>query len=306
MGVRRVPTAPGPQTRRLLQAVLDAWPQHAAFLARHFERPEGVDPMAEALADLILKLVGPDLDQVAGDYAWMCRLFLKAQLDYRRARGVAYGDTAAIRAAFYDNAVDMRRYMNGLLVSQVTWPQHLGAQIVFRDVFLARLAPGYGYLEVGPGHGVTLALVAADPNSGSLTGCDISSTSLEMTRAALDRLGVKRPVDLRQCDICAIEKPLGSFDAIGVSQVLELVSSPESAIRELGGMLKPGGRLFVNAPVRMIAPDHLRVWQDGSEVDTLLRSAGLAVEDSAKAPAAGVGGSLEQGYSYLVVGRRPG
>lgn len=50
-------------------------------------------------------------------------------------------------------------------------------------------------------------------------------------------------------DITAIPVPDGSFDAILCTEVLEHVPEPIRAIQEMARILKPGGRLFLTAPL---------------------------------------------------------
>ena len=50
------------------------------------------------------------------------------------------------------------------------------------------------------------------------------------------------------CDITAIPEPESSFDVILCSEVLEHVPEPVKVIKELGRLLKPGGKLILTAP----------------------------------------------------------
>ncbi|NYI79921.1 SAM-dependent methyltransferase [Nocardioides panzhihuensis] len=51
------------------------------------------------------------------------------------------------------------------------------------------------------------------------------------------------------CDITDIPVPDGHFDRVICNQVLEHVPEPEKAIAELHRVLKPGGRIFLSAPL---------------------------------------------------------
>lgn len=51
------------------------------------------------------------------------------------------------------------------------------------------------------------------------------------------------------CDARAIPVPDHSFDAVLCTEVLEHVPDPVAVVRELGRVLKPGGRLILTAPL---------------------------------------------------------
>ena len=50
-------------------------------------------------------------------------------------------------------------------------------------------------------------------------------------------------------DVSSIPVPDGSFDAVLCTEVLEHVPDPVAALRELGRITAPGGRLFLSAPL---------------------------------------------------------
>ena len=51
------------------------------------------------------------------------------------------------------------------------------------------------------------------------------------------------------CDASAIPVPDGSFDAVLCTEMLEHVPDPVAVVRELGRVLRPGGRLMLTAPL---------------------------------------------------------
>jgi SAM-dependent methyltransferase len=289
-----------------LSSIEHAWPQHRAFLARTFSGLATEDTaIVEDLARKVLLLAGDELPSFVDDYRWMCGLFLKHEIAYRRSRTTAHTDAAEILAAYYDNPGAMTRYMRGLLVSQVVWPQHLGVQIFAEREFFPRLKEGYRYLEVGPGHGITLATAGADRRCGTLSGCDISQTSIAMTRDSLTRLGVGRPVDLVHSDICTDHVDAPVADAIVLSQVLELVASPEKALDNLAARLAPGGLIFINTPVRLLAPDHIRVWNSDQEILDLIDASGLDLVLSERIHVDRMRTDESQGFSLVTIARKP-
>ncbi len=57
----------------------------------------------------------------------------------------------------------MTRYVSGILMSQLWWANHTDAMRWFRDAFIGAAPPRFSHLEVGPGHGLYLALAASSP-----------------------------------------------------------------------------------------------------------------------------------------------
>ncbi|MBX3303323.1 MAG: class I SAM-dependent methyltransferase [Nitrospira sp.] len=51
------------------------------------------------------------------------------------------------------------------------------------------------------------------------------------------------------CDLTAIPRPAGSFDAVLCTEVLEHHPEPIAVVKELGRVLAPGGRLILTAPL---------------------------------------------------------
>ena len=198
----------------------------------------------------------------------------------------------------------MGRYMRGLMISQLLWRQHAGAAAFFAQRFIPMLEQDYDYLEIGPGHGLWMSFAASDPRCASLTGWDVAEASLGLAKRGFALMGIDRDINFELCDVCAAAAGGAHFDAIVISQVLELVSSPSGAIHHLADSLRPGGFLFLNCPTKLIAPDHIRVWSGHEEIDGHLTAAGLSIvardlvfPDASK--------PLEkQGYSYVAIARK--
>ena len=89
-----------------------------------------------------------------------------------------------------------------------------------------------------------------------------------------------------------------------ISQVLELVSSPKAAFDTIATLLRPGGRAFVNCPVKLLAPDHIRVWSGYEEIDEVAANSGLVKEESDRILASSQA-SYDDGYSYVACFRKP-
>jgi ubiquinone/menaquinone biosynthesis C-methylase UbiE len=112
------------------------------------------------------------------------------------------------------------------------------------DALLAA-RPGQRVLEIGPGTGLQALHVAAllGP-AGRLDIVDIQQPMLDhvMRRAAARPAG---PIVPARADARQLPYADGSFDAAYLVTVLGEIPDPGAAIREIGRVLKPAGRLVV-------------------------------------------------------------
>jgi 2-polyprenyl-3-methyl-5-hydroxy-6-metoxy-1,4-benzoquinol methylase len=184
----------------------------------------------------------------------------------------------------------MNHYMRGLLASYVLWLNHVGATHHFTRNFLPHLTPQTNLLEVGPGHGLLMYMASQSANVSTLTGWDVSTGSLEMTRSSLRAMDIRRPFLLRERNIFTEDAhlpELGSFDAIVLSEVLEHVEHPDKALRVLHALTRPGGRVWINVPANSPAPDHIYLLRHPDEAAKLVEEAGFDVVEAAMFPMAG-------------------
>ena len=96
-------------------------------------------------------------------------------------------------------------------------------------------------LEVAIGTGANLPYYAARPTR--LTGVDLSAQMLAAASRRAAGLGVR--IDLLQADVAALPFASGSFDTVLCTFSLCGVPDERDALREMGRVLAPGGRLVV-------------------------------------------------------------
>ncbi|MGH7065480.1 MAG: class I SAM-dependent methyltransferase, partial [Stellaceae bacterium] len=193
---------------------------------------------------------------------------------------------AEANAAVYQNRPLMEKYLNGILLSHVLWANHAVVFEYYAKAFLAKNRSEYRHLEVGPGHGLLLYEAASDRRCGSVTGWDVSPTSLSHTETCLKRLGVERPVALAERDLMAGDLD-GQFDSIVISEVLEHLERPDMALSRLGSVLAPGGFLFAHVPINSPTVDHIFLWRLPEDFIDLVRRSGFDVVDWRCVPCTG-------------------
>lgn len=114
----------------------------------------------------------------------------------------------------------------------------------FRRAFAAELRGET--LEVAIGSGLNLP--GYPPAISRAVGVDFSGGMLERARERAAGLG--RPVALVQADAARLPFADASFDSVGVSLALCTVPDPVAALREIGRVCRPGGRVVLLEHVR--------------------------------------------------------
>jgi ubiquinone/menaquinone biosynthesis C-methylase UbiE len=279
---------PYPAVKTLVAAQLREWPDHVTVLEKSLaESDPAFLSRTDALAQLVWKVVGDDIDRHCADYHWMCDNFVAELMFFRRNQRYRLQTFAEAVAEVYSNAGYMSRYVKGILLSQVFWHNHARAIDVFRSNFLTANKINYEHLDVGPGPGLFLAFAATDPRCQAVTGWDVSPSSLAATRTALARMEISQPISLILQDVLQAPPEADRFDSIVVSEVLEHIERPDIALQMLMRALRPGGRIFINIPVNSPAPDHIYLWRRPAEITDLVRSAAFQIEQQRHFPATG-------------------
>lgn len=114
-----------------------------------------------------------------------------------------------------------------------------------RDM-LTFLAPeeGQHILEVGCGAGDDARIVASHVGeSGRVVGIDLSDFMVEEARRRA--AGLPRDIVFTQGDVLSLAFPDNTFDGCRCERVLQHVSDPAQAIREMVRVTKPGGRVVI-------------------------------------------------------------
>ena len=109
---------------------------------------------------------------------------------------------------------------------------------------LPRLREDARILDVGCGPGTITADLARRVPAGSVVGLDRSPEVIEEAGATARRAGVTN-VELAVGDVYALDHPNDSFDVVHAHQVLQHLSDPVAALREMGRVCRPDGIVAV-------------------------------------------------------------
>jgi ubiquinone/menaquinone biosynthesis C-methylase UbiE len=268
-----------PASQGVFDAVLEVWPEHRAYLTKSLQaRTPAMMDATEAAAQAVVRLIAGHESQVAEDYRWTCDRLREEELFFHREGRYRLSTFAQAMAEVYGDEAYMARYVNGLLLTQVLWYNHVATFEMFLNRVVGAAKRPFDYLEVGPGHGLMVHFAAASPFAGSLEAWDVSAVSLRETRKALEVMGVEKPVALTEVDILRAADPGRTYDLIVISEVLEHLERPDQALGFLSRALAPDGRIFVNVPLNSPSPDHIYLLSSPDEVRTLVEKADLQVE----------------------------
>jgi ubiquinone/menaquinone biosynthesis C-methylase UbiE len=108
---------------------------------------------------------------------------------------------------------------------------------------LEHLRPGDRLLDVGSGPGTLTLDLAARVAPGRTTAVEHTAEALDLTRAEAARRGVD--IDLVVADVHALDLPDDAFDVVHAHQVLQHLTDPVAALREMARVCRPGGLVAV-------------------------------------------------------------
>lgn len=110
---------------------------------------------------------------------------------------------------------------------------------------LPHLRPGMRILDIGCGPGsITIGLANHVAPSGQVTGLDVSEPVLEMARELARSRGDDQTRFVRG-DVYHLDYPSNSFDIAHAHQVLQHLSDPVAALKEMARVVGPGGLIAV-------------------------------------------------------------
>jgi ubiquinone/menaquinone biosynthesis C-methylase UbiE len=110
---------------------------------------------------------------------------------------------------------------------------------------LPHLAPGQRVLDVGCGPGTITLDLARRVAPGTVLGIDSAPDAIGAAVAARDEAELRDAVTLAVGDVYALDAPDASFDVVHAHQVLQHLTDPVAALREMRRVVVPGGLVAV-------------------------------------------------------------
>jgi ubiquinone/menaquinone biosynthesis C-methylase UbiE len=157
-----------------------------------------------------------------------------------------------------------------------------GETAAFNREVVAVVAPGAGerILEVGFGHGRTLAAAAELSPSSTFAGIDVSPDALRVATAGCKKLIERGSVELRVGESASLPWPTATFEKAFAVHTLYFWRDPAQELRELARVLKPGGLVVLGfreptGAARASFPASVYHFRSAGEIETLLESVGF-------------------------------
>ncbi len=110
---------------------------------------------------------------------------------------------------------------------------------------IPRLTPGRRLLDIGCGPGTITVDLAVRLAPGEVIGFDIAPDVIKRGEALLAEPTASPNCRFMVDDVYAMSFPDDAFDIVHAHQVLQHLSDPVAALREMNRVLKPGGTLAV-------------------------------------------------------------
>lgn len=265
-----------PATGEVIAAVLADWPQHARYIAKSLNaRDQPQMATTETLAQAALVLAGDKRATIAAHYRWTCDRLREEELYFHREGRYRLSTFEDADREVYSNPDYMEKYMDGLLFSQVVWFNHAASCHFFLTETPRLLQRGGRLLEIGPGHGLMMALALRDFGLTEAVAWDLSQVSLDQTRHALELLGY-RDCRFAVQNVMHVAPDAEPYDLVVLSEVLEHLEDPKSVMTPLRDLVHPEtGLIFINVPINSPSPDHLYLMQTQDDARALLTETGF-------------------------------
>ena len=149
------------------------------------------------------------------------------------------------------------------------------------------LAPGQQVLEIGFGHGRTIARAAAEIGAGRVAGIDTSPTMLRQARRR-NRAAIRAgQVSLQRSDGTTLPFPADHFDRAYAVHTVYFWPDPAAQFAEVRRTLRPGGRFVLcfrpgeDPGFAAAFPAEVYHIRSSAEIAALLAQSGLSVIDRA-------------------------
>jgi 2-polyprenyl-3-methyl-5-hydroxy-6-metoxy-1,4-benzoquinol methylase len=214
------------------------------------------------------------------DYAIECYLKMLEDVNFESVQFFITGEYSNksfedVKKRVYDNPEVMDYYMHGLLLSQFLWKHHYEILLRFNFIIEKNSKMITNYLEVGGGHGLYIAeAINKIGDHATYDMLDISKSSLIIAQKLINN----DKVNFILGDVFEY-LPKKKYDFITMGEVLEHVENPLKLLQKLNTLLDTNGKLFITTPTNAPAIDHIYLFKNIEDIQSLIYKAGFIIEE---------------------------
>ena len=258
-----------------LSQIAPAYSHHVSALAT--DEPGLFSEFAEPMLEWAELSIGENyLEKLIDGYVFFVTEVNTAQIRYEKTGKYQFQNFNEVFDIAYGDDEFMDEYHWGVFTSTFAWQHHLYLARMFRDKFLAKLAPDASILDLGAGSGIYNLFALHHCPKAIATAVDISPKSTQESRNTAQQLNFGD----RTTHVCADAMTWQAdipFDAAISCFVLEHLESPELLLSNLRKNVKPHGYVYITTALTASEVDHIFEFRRESEVVQMCESAGFRV-----------------------------
>lgn len=240
-----------------------------------------INDMLSNMNMFLEKTYSVTLEECVQCYITMCREIIIEQLKFSKTGKYSATSAKDVAEVLYSTKEQMTRYMYGLALSIILWPNHF-KMYKFYMACLSKVSNIRRYLEVGPGHGLFLQEALRKFNKATFDAVDISLASIDISKAYVDHLRLNNKVEFIHSDIN--DYSAQPYDFITIGEVLEHVDNPKTVLRNLHQLLDDSGYCFISTCANCPAIDHIYLFHDTFDIRNHLMEAKFEIVDDLALP----------------------
>ncbi len=258
------------------------------FAKRKEEMRKGFEALDEEAATIMERYLrineenGLSIPFMAESYLFLLDENDKEELYFYRNGHYRYSKLEEVIHQVYNDTEYMKRYMAGVAVSLILWPQHRAYFSYFREFLKKHQKDTGAYLEVGAGHGIFCSEALRKGAFSRYDVVDISETSLELTRQMTQEYSNGKKLRLIHEDF--LQYHGGKYAVISIGEVLEHVECPQDFVQKGAELLDKNGRLYLTTCINAPEIDHISLFATIEEVERLFDVARLSIDDKLYIP----------------------
>lgn len=230
--------------------------------------------LAEHICDLAFELCDRDstkFDAAIQDFINLSADFISLQMELEESGKYKYSSFEETQKEVLENSqIMLRTYLNGLLLSQAFWVNHLRIFEFFIEKFCNKQPSTGKLLEVPIGTGIFLSEFLTRNKQWSGCGYDISQHSVNYAQSLLEiRLPGDPSATLARCNVFDLPES-DRFDAIICGELMEHLEDPQSLIAKLHRLVRTDGQVFITAAIYAAHIDHIYLFKSAQEVRDMI------------------------------------